>query len=259
MPLERERRESFATKALHMVAGDGSFLAQNRGSARLPEDFNCDSSTTAFEVVLTGADPDVSRAATLEVSDAHLGAVAPCAARDLLSLARSLVSRPLAPPGRRGRHCDTQVEWRRPTAHLLPGRDHRVEGDRHDGTQGLPPQPLCSATVVLPPISSSRYAPHSSHAVHVRAGQHPRVGRRIAELPEHPDADRAGRGDLRGAQGSSRLEAPRHRAASRLPRTSHPFRFACTCASAVGPWQAHAEAHLAKGVEELQEKLNRSA
>ena len=50
-----------------MVAGDGSFLAQNRGSARLPEDFNCDSSTTAFEVVLTGADPDVSRAATLEV------------------------------------------------------------------------------------------------------------------------------------------------------------------------------------------------
>ena len=65
--LERERRESFATKALHMVAGDGSFLAQNRGSERLPEDFNCDDSTAAFEVVLTGADPDVSRAATLEV------------------------------------------------------------------------------------------------------------------------------------------------------------------------------------------------
>jgi len=60
-----ERRESFTARALHMVARDGEYLSP--GAERLPEDFNVDESTRSFEVLLTGADPDVTRAATLEV------------------------------------------------------------------------------------------------------------------------------------------------------------------------------------------------
>mmetsp|Transcript_1871 Transcript_1871/g.4417 ORF Transcript_1871/g.4417 Transcript_1871/m.4417 type:complete len:169 (+) Transcript_1871:169-675(+) len=66
-PAGRDRPTSMTARALFMVGRDGSFLPA--GSQRLPDDFNCDTSTRAYEVVLSGADPGVTRAATLEVGE----------------------------------------------------------------------------------------------------------------------------------------------------------------------------------------------